>query len=114
MSKGGYKIFDQGGLYYVSFAVAAWVDLPCRQAGVFTRKDYRDIVIESLQHCQSEKGLVIYGWCIMSNHAHLIISAKENNVSDVLGDFKKFTSKKIIKAIREHPGESRKECLPGR
>jgi putative transposase len=47
----------------------------------------------------------------MSNHAHLIISAKENNVSDVLGDFKKFTSKKITKAITEHPGESRKERM---
>ena len=39
MGKGGYKIIDQGGLYYVSFAVVAWVD-------VFTRKEYRDIVIE--------------------------------------------------------------------
>ena len=38
MSKGGYKIFDQGGLYYVSFAVAARVDLPCRQAGIFYKK----------------------------------------------------------------------------
>ena len=104
MSTGGYKIIDQGGMYYVSFAVLAWVD-------VFTRKDYRDIIIESLQHCQREKGLVIYGWCIMSNHAHLIISAKENNVSDVLGGFKKFTSKQIIKAIIEHPGESRKEWM---
>jgi hypothetical protein len=28
MSKGGYKIIDQGGMYYVSFAVVAWVDLP--------------------------------------------------------------------------------------
>ncbi len=65
MSKGGYKIIDQGGLYYVSFAVVEWVD-------VFTRKDYRDIVIESLHHCQSEKGLVIYGWCIMSNHLQYI------------------------------------------
>ncbi len=79
---------------------------------VFTRKEYRDIIIESLQHCQKEKGLEIYEWCIMSNHAHLIISAKENNVSSVLGDFKKRTSKQIIKAIKEHPGESRKECLP--
>ena len=104
MSTGGYKIIDQGGMYYVSFAVVAWVD-------VFTRRDYRDIVIESLQHCQQEKGLVIYGWCIMSNHAHLIISAKENNVSDVLGGFKKFTSKQITKAIIEHPGESRKEWM---
>ena len=104
MSKGGYKIIDQGGMYYVSFAVVAWVD-------VFTKKEYRDIIIESLQHCQQEKGLEIYGWCIMSNHAHLIISTKENNVSDVLGDFKKFTSKKITKTIEDHPGESRKEWM---
>ena len=47
----------------------------------------------------------------MSNHAHLFISAKENNVSDVLGGFKKFTSKQITKAIIEHPGESRKEWM---
>ncbi|MEO8112197.1 MAG: hypothetical protein ABI594_19255 [Ginsengibacter sp.] len=26
MSKGGYKIFDQGGIYFVSFAVISWVD----------------------------------------------------------------------------------------
>ena len=35
----------------------------------------------------------------------------ENNVSDALGDFKKFTGKKITKAITEHPGESRKEWM---
>ncbi len=48
---------------------------------------------------------------MMSNHAHLIISAKKDNVSDVMGDFKKFTSKQIIKAITEHAGESRKEWM---
>lgn len=47
----------------------------------------------------------------MSNHLHLIISAKEDNVSAVLGDFKKFTSKKLIRTILEHPGESRKEWM---
>ena len=47
-----------------------------------------------------------------SNHVHLIISAKENNVSSILGDFKKHTSKQIIRTIKEHPGESRRECLP--
>ena len=91
MSKGGYKIIDQGGMYFVSFAVVAWAD-------VFTRKDYRDIIIESLQYCQKEKALVIYGWCIMSSHAHLIISATENNVSDVLGDFKRIYYQKSIKS----------------
>ncbi|MEO6684092.1 MAG: transposase [Ginsengibacter sp.] len=67
--------------------------------------------VESLKYCQDKKGLIIYGWCIMSNHLHLIISAKENNVRDVLGDFKKFTSKKLLKSILEHPGESRKEWM---
>ena len=32
MGKGGYKIIDQGGMYYISFAVVGWVD-------VFTRKN---------------------------------------------------------------------------
>jgi putative transposase len=91
-------------MYFVSFAVVAWVD-------VFTRKEYRDIVIESLQYCQREQGLEIYAWCIMSNHVHLIISAKENNVSDVLGNFKKFTSKKIIAAILNNQSESRKDWM---
>lgn len=104
MSTGGYKIFDQGAVYFVSFAVIGWVD-------VFTRKEYKDTIIENLKYCQENKGLVIYGWCIMSNHLHLIISAKENNLSNVLGDFKKFTSKKLINSILAHPGESRKEWM---
>jgi REP element-mobilizing transposase RayT len=104
MGKGGYKVIDQEAMYFVSFAVVRWVD-------VFTRREYRDIVIESLKYCQEKKGLVIYAWCIMSNHVHLIISAKESNVSDVLGDFKKFTSKQIIKSIIEHPEESRREWM---
>jgi REP element-mobilizing transposase RayT len=104
MGKGGYKVIDQGAMYFVSFAVVGWVD-------VFARKEYRNVVIESLKYCQEKKGLVIYAWCVMSNHIHLIISAKESNVSDVLGDFKKFTSKQILKAIIEHPGESRREWM---
>ena len=91
-------------MYFVSFAVVLWVN-------VFTRKEYRDILIDSLRYCQQEQGLVIYGWCIISNHVHLIISAKENNVSDVLGNFKKFTSKKIVASILANPVESRKEWM---
>ena len=78
---------------------------------MFLPEDYSDIVIESLKYCQEKKGLVIYAWCIMSNHLHLVISAKENNVSDVPGDFKKITSKQFMKCIVEHPGESRKEWM---
>lgn len=41
MSSGGYTITDPWGTYFVSFAGVEWVD-------VFTRKKYRDVLIESL------------------------------------------------------------------
>ena len=81
-----------------------WVD-------VFTRKDYRDILLDSIRYCQNEKGLLLHGWCIMSNHVHLAVSAKNNNLSNVLRDFKKFTSKQIIKVIQNNQYESRKDWM---
>lgn len=104
MSDGGYKIRDKAAIHFVTFAVTEWVD-------AFTRKEYRDILLDSIKYCQKEKGLVLHAWCIMSNHIHLIASAKAFDLSDILRDFKKFTSKKIIKAIEDHPGESRKDWM---
>ena len=80
MSEGGYKIRNQAAIHFITFAVVSWID-------VFTRKDYRDILLDSIRFCQREKGLVVYSWCIMSNHVHLIVSARNNNLSDVLRDF---------------------------
>ena len=40
-----------------------------------------------------------------------MIEDKLSIAGDVLGGFKKFTSKQITKAIIEHPGESRKEWM---
>ena len=47
----------------------------------------------------------------MSNHLHLIVSAKNNDLSDVLRDFKKFTSKQIIAAIENIRHESRRDWM---
>jgi len=104
MSAGGYKIRNKEGIHFITFAVVEWVD-------VFTRKEYKDILIDSLRYCQKERGLQIYSWCIMSNHVHLVVSAKQNDVSDILRDIKKFTAKEIIKAITNHSGESRKDWM---
>ena len=68
MVQGGYKIRDKEGIHFLTFAVTEWVD-------VFTRREYRDIVLDSIKHCQKEKGLLLHGWCIMSNDVHLIASA---------------------------------------
>jgi putative transposase len=74
---------------------------------VFTRKRYKDIVVDSLKYCKEEKGLELFSWVLMSNHIHLIARAKEDyQLSDILRDFKKHMSKQIIKSIEEK-GESR-------
>lgn len=54
----------------------------------------------------------IIAWCIMINHVHLIFrSIKGQHPSLLLGDFKRFTSKTVVKAIEQNPRESRKEFL---
>jgi REP element-mobilizing transposase RayT len=95
---------NQKEMHFVSFSVVEWVD-------VFTRKEYRDIVIDSLSFCQKSKGLLLHGWCIMSNHMHLLASSASYDLSGTLRDFKKFTSKKIIEAIINNEYESRKEWM---
>ncbi len=86
-----YSIKNKGAIYFVTFTVHQWVD-------VFTRPLYRNILFESLTYCQKAKGLKIYAWVLMSNHIHLLVSAKNENLSDIIRDFKKFTAKKIVKA----------------
>ena len=104
MKDDGYKIRDQHAVHFITFSVVEWVD-------VFTRKTYADIVIQSLLYCINNKGLKLHGWCIMSNHIHLIISTANGNLSDILRDFKKFTSKEIITTIENNKQESRKNWM---
>ncbi|MCX6238055.1 MAG: transposase [Bacteroidia bacterium] len=93
-----------GYVYYLTLTVEEWID-------VFSRSAYKHIIIDSLNYCIINKGLEVYCWCLMSNHLHLIASAKEEgNLSDILRDFKKFTSKTLIKAIKEIP-ESRRDWM---
>ena len=100
-----YKFHNPDGIYFVSFAVQGWVD-------ALTRSEYKDIIIESLEYCQHNKGLELFAWCIMTNHVHLIIRAENGFLlQDILRDFKQFTSRSIIKAIKDNPVESRKEWM---
>ncbi len=100
-----YKFHNPEEVYFVSFAVVEWLD-------VFTRNEYKNILIDSLHYCQKEKGMEVFAWCIMTNHVHLIFrSIKAQKPELLLGDFKRFTSKAIVKAIQDNPKESRQEWL---
>ena len=69
---------------------------------MFTRNEYKDILLDSLRYCQHAKGMKIYAWCIMSNHVHLIFSSiKDEKPEMILVSFKRFTSKAIVAAIKK-------------
>ena len=99
-----YQIQDQEAAYYFTFQVVGWAD-------VFSRQLYRDIVIDSIRYCQVNKGLKLYAYVIMTNHIHKIMSSEEGDLSGLVRDFKKFTSRQILKSISENQQESRKEWL---
>jgi len=104
MKDDGYKIRDEYGVYYITFAVVEWVD-------VFSRKLYTDIVLDSLKFCIENKQLKLFAWCIMSNHVHLIVQSTSGKLSETLRDLKKFTSSTIINTIKDNKQESRKNWM---
>jgi hypothetical protein len=53
MDTGGYKIRNQREVHFITFAVMEWVD-------VFTRKDYRDILLDSIRYCQNERFITAF------------------------------------------------------
>ena len=99
-----YKFHDNDKLYFISFAVAYWID-------VFIREEYNQVIIESWKHCQGKKGLQIYGWCIMTSHIHMIIGSAASKLEDIVRDMKSHTSTTLRKVISENQMESRKEWM---
>ncbi len=98
-----YKFRNPEGIYFTTSTVIDWIDL-------FTRKELKHIIIDSLKYCQKNKGLIVHAYCIMPSHIHLIISTSGASLESIIRDFKKFTSREIIKAIKEI-NESRKDWL---
>ena len=99
------KYTTKNALHYVTFTVVGWVD-------IFTRKVYKDILVDSLKYCQENKGMILFSYVIMSNHIHLILRTdSEKGLSFLIRDYKSYTAKKIIQEIKDSEIESRREWM---
>ena len=74
-----YKFHEKNGAYFISFATVNWID-------VFTRDIYFSAIIESLYYCRKNKGMEIYGYCIMPSHIHLIFRSSLGNPSGLINN----------------------------
>ncbi|NCT59702.1 MAG: transposase [Flavobacteriaceae bacterium CG_4_10_14_3_um_filter_31_253] len=99
----GFVIRDQSLPHFITATVVDWID-------VFSRKIFRDEVIKCFDYCIKNKGMILYGYVIMSNHIHIIVQSKDEKLSDLIRDFKKYTAKTILDKIQSEP-ESRREWM---
>jgi putative transposase len=99
-----YKFKNESKLYFVTLTIVHWIDL-------FIRNEYKNELIKSWEYCKVNKGLEVYGFCIMTSHVHMIIGSHQEKLQDIMRDMKSFTSSRLRKTIQEHPEESRREWL---
>jgi REP element-mobilizing transposase RayT len=99
-----YKATTTDQAFFITITTVGWID-------VFTRLNQKHNIVNALHFCQKNKGLEIYAYCLMTSHIHLLCKATDGKIlSDIIRDFKKFTSKQIIKTITDFP-ESRREWM---
>ena len=89
-----YKATTTDEAYFITITTVGWVDF-------FTRVNQKYVITNALKHCQEKKGLEIYAYCLMSSHLHLLCKGTDGFIlSDIMRDFKKFTSKKSYKPYK--------------
>ncbi len=82
-----YRFNNPKGMYFVTFAVVAWVD-------VFMLQMCSDIFCNSVRYCHEQKAPRLYAWCLMSNHIHWIFSVNSTcSYCEILRDLKQYISK---------------------
>ncbi len=96
-----YKFYDSARLYFISFSVINWID-------VFIRNEYKYELLDSWRFCVKNKGLEIYGWCIMPSHVHMIVSSVKDPLSAIIRDMKSYTSRRVRNIIETNQAESRR------
>lgn len=84
-----YRKTTPDDLYFITLTVVGWVD-------VFSRKEYKDVLVKNLKYCQQKEGLEIFAYVIMTNHLHLVARRQYGDLTELLGRFKSYTSKKIL------------------
>ena len=86
--------FDPDHLYFVTTKAVDYLHL-------FQRDVIKRIVLDSFDCFRLRKRMKLYSFVIMDNHIHFISQfAKDNPLSDVVRDFKKHSSDRILRHLK--------------
>ncbi|MFC1923116.1 transposase [Chloroflexota bacterium] len=82
--------FDLANLYFITTTTV-------HRAHLLKSHSNKQIIIDSFGYMRLKKWIKLYAFVVMPNHVHLIVRfIGSYNLSDVIREFKKHTSKQII------------------
>ena len=92
-----------GHLYFVTTTVVG-------RKKILSRPTIARIILESLDFLRRDGRIKLFSYVIMPDHLHLIVlpleyRGRNQTISDLMRDFKKFTSKRIIEKLKEEKRE---------
>lgn len=98
---------DPQACSYITFNTVDWVD-------IFVRPVYKQIIVDELNCYIVSKGLIVYAWCLMSNHLHLLArNSDPGGLARIEREFKRVTTNKILEALEDET-DLRKEWMLNR
>jgi REP element-mobilizing transposase RayT len=101
------SVTNQHACHYITFNTVDWVD-------VFIKPIYKRIIANTLNDLIATRGLTVFAWCLMTNHLHLLLQAKDGTgLSMIERDFKRITTTHILEAM-DIEQELRRDWMLGR
>ena len=86
----------EGYTYFITTKIRDYVK-------VFETKPYFDIILENLNFYRHKFGFKLWAYVIMPEHIHLMIHlADKNDLSKIMEEFKRYTSKQILAKLKQH------------
>ncbi len=82
-----YTITESEGIYFLTLTIVDW--LP-----VFTTPATCAIALDALRYCREEKGLRLYAYVLLENHAHLVAEAPD--LMRCMQSYKRHTARALI------------------
>jgi len=71
-------------------------------APILLENKYKDLILDSLFYYSKKYNYNLIAYVVMPEHIHFILSSKrESKLHEFMRDFKKYTSKQIVKQLKE-------------
>jgi putative transposase len=93
MPANDHPIIPRDTCYFLTLNVVDKIDL-------FVRPAYKQVIADALNYFIAAREVVVYAWCLMSSHLHLVVKTKEDTgPAHFERDFKKYTTPELPKTI---------------